>query len=489
MISMRSLLAGLLAGAALLAAGCGGGSSSNVSSSSGTVLDTAALAPADAGLWIWIDTDRSSDQWVALDAVLARIPGAEKLVNDALAQAGQGQRQGKLDFRTDIQPAIGTEVVVVLPAGSSDPVVLVKPADESKFKALLSTSKTPPATGERDGWTIVAEKQKAIDTYTAALDRGTLADSDAFAAAMNGLPQVALARAFVDGKGLAAAFGKAAATGSSALGSLPVSGLGSAGSSVSPKAIEQLGTIGLAVSAGDHVLRVDGSFANAGGAKPASFAPTLLGKVPGDALVAATWNGSGAEAAALKSGLGGVDVQRQLGVSQADLAAALDGEGVLYLRPSLLIPEVTLVVEPKDPARAKRVFETLVAKALKGSSGSISIPGLEPTVSALGDLVFVSTAKDASASFGGSAAKLVDSTRFKTAAAGVGLGAKTDGFVFVDVGALGPLLSGILSSAGASSGDSSLEQLTDALSAIDSLAINTSDDGGRVRFQGVVRVR
>jgi hypothetical protein len=483
---MRSLLASVVAGFTLLAAGCGGGSSSNVTPSSSTVPDTASLAPKDAGLWASIDTDRSSDQWQALDAVLARIPGAERLLDDALAQAGPGKR--KLDFQTDVQPALGKEIVIVLPAGSSDPVVLAKPTNDTKFKALLQDSTTPPVTGEQDGWTVVAQTQKALDAYSTALGRGTLADSKAFAQAMNGLPQVALARAFVDGKGLAAAFGKAAATGSSALKSLPISGIGSAGSSVDAKAIEQLGTIGLAMSAGDHVLRVDGTAANANGVHPVSYAPTLLGKVPADALVAASWNGSAIVASLLQSGLGGTALERQLGVTQADLVAALDGEGVLYLRPSILIPEITLVVSPKDPARAKRVFEDLAAKARQGASGTIAIPGLEPTVSTKGDLVLVSTAKDVATSFGGSGAKLVDSAKFKAAAADVGLGGKTAGFVFVDVKALGPLVKAVLSSTGGSSGDSSLEQLTDALSAIDSLAINASSDGSRTRFQGVVRV-
>lgn len=490
---MRSLLATVLAGAALLAAGCGGGSSSSSSSSSSTSTpDSASLAPKDAGLWISVDTDRASSQWKALDAVLAQIPGAEKLVNDALAQIGSTDK--KLDFRQDVQPALGSEVVAVLPAGSSDPVVLVKPTDDAKFKALLQSGTKPPITGQRDGWTVVAQTQKALDAYGSAFDEGTLADSDAFGQAMNGLPAEALARAFVNGKGLAGALAKASGATSSALKNVPVPGLGSAlgssGASVSPEALAQIGTIGLAVSAGDHVLRVDGSIEAASGVQAVSFKPELLDRVPADAFVAVSWDGSGAVSSLLQAGLGETKtLERQLGVSEADLAAAFDGEGALYLRPGLLIPEVTLAVRPKDPDRARRVLEGIAEKTRRGASGTISIPGLEPTVSTVGDTVLVSTASDVGASFGGSATRLTGSERFKTAAGDVGLGAKTAGFVYVDVKAIGPLVNALLSAAGSgSSPDASLEQLTEALSAIDFVALNASVDGSRVRFQGVVRV-
>jgi len=482
---MRSLLATVLAGVALLAAGCGVDSGSNASSS--TTPDTASLAPKDAGLWISVDTDRASDQWKALDAVLAQIPGAEKLLNDALAQIGNGDK--KLDFRLDVQPALGSEVVAVLPAGSSDPVVLVKPTDDTKFKALLESATKPPVTGERDGWTVVAPTQKALDAYTAALEKGTLADSDAFAQAMDGLPAEALARAFVNGKGLGAALAKTAGAAGGALQSIP--GVGSvvgASASGNPKAVEQLGTIGLAVSAGDHVLRVDGSAELASGVRLVSYAPTLLDRVPADALVAASFNGSGVVMSLLETALGETSpLERQLGVTKADLAAAFDGEGVLYVRPSSFIPEVTLAIRPQDPARAQRILEGIAEKTRRGAAGTISIPGLEPTVSTVGDTVLVSTAENAASSFGGSGTRLTDSDRFKKAAADVGLGDKTSGLLYVDVKAFGPLLSTIASLAGSGS-DATLKKLTDALSAIDLVVLNSTVDGSRVGFQGVLHV-
>ena len=129
------------------------------------------------------------------------------------------------------------------------------------------------------------------------------------------------------------------------------------------------------VSAGDHVVRADGSFESAGALQPESFAPTLLRRVPGDALAAITFSGSEAltkqirdAVAAAGAGDATAQLQKSLGVSLDDLLRLADGEGVLYLRPGLIIPEITAVLEPKDPARALATLDRVVAK-LAGSNG------------------------------------------------------------------------------------------------------------------------
>src|SRR5690242_10704148 len=112
MRTMRAFLATLLVGAALVVGGCGGSGASSTSSSGSSSDASASLAPRNAALWVSVDTDRTSAQWKSLDAVLARIPGAEALVDDALAQVGSGD--AKLDFRRDVQPALGKQVVLTL---------------------------------------------------------------------------------------------------------------------------------------------------------------------------------------------------------------------------------------------------------------------------------------------------------------------------------------------------------------------------------------
>ena len=505
---MRTAIATLVVGAALLAAGCGGSGGSS-SLTANTIPDTASLAPMAAGLWISVDTDRSSDQWKALDALLAQIPGAENVIDGALAQIGSSDK--KLDFQRDVQPALGKQVVVVVPSGSSDPVLLAKPTDDAKLKALLQDSTKPPVTGEVQGWTVVAQTQNALDAYQAALAKGTLADSDAFVQAMNGLPQEALARVFVDGKGLGAAFGKAAESASGALKSIPIPGVGNLPEtrtgSVNSKALAQLGTIGLAVSAGDHVLRVDGSVETANGVQAVSFTPTLLARVPADAIAAIALEGNAALTKQVRDALanaGAADalksVETQLGVSLDDLLGLADGQGVVYLRPGLIIPEITVVLEPKDPAKALETIDMAVttlaaktgAKISETRQAGVSLKSVAVSILSVawgrdGDRIVVTTGAHAVEAFDGAGLKLVASDRFKKAAADVGLGDQTGGFAYVDVKALAPLLNTIASAAGSGS-DATLKKLTDALSAIDSVALNSSSDGSRIRFHGAVRI-
>src|SRR5690349_11619834 len=90
---IRALVALPFAVVVLAVAGCGGGGGGGGGggSNSSSVPDTAALAPADAGIWASVDTDVDSGQWTALDAVLAQIPGAESAIDSALDQIGSNK--------------------------------------------------------------------------------------------------------------------------------------------------------------------------------------------------------------------------------------------------------------------------------------------------------------------------------------------------------------------------------------------------------------
>ncbi len=501
--------AAMLVAVALVAAGCGGGGGS---SSPSSAPDTASLAPPDAGLWATVDTDRGSAQWKALDAVLAKIPGAQPVIDSALAQISKaGSKTG--DLQSDILPALGKEIVVVLPSGASAPVVLAKPTDESKFEGLFAGS-TPPAKTTHAGWTVVAKSQKAIDAYTAAASKGSLADSDAFKQAFAGLPADALARVYVNGKGLGA-LTNAAGAASSALKNLPIPGVGSLPSSttggVDAKALERLGTIGVVLSAGTNEVRVDGSVAGANSVQAGSYTPKLLRQVPADALAAISFSGSSASTGQVRDALAGggagatvIQLEKALGVSLEDLFGLANGEGVLYVRPGLIIPEVTVMLAPKDPGHALQTLDTLASKLAKTTRGKVTsttvagAPFKVVNVSILGigfgrdgNRLVISTVPSGYVEFDLHHAKLVDSDRFKQAAADVGFGHTTGGFAYVDVKALAPLLNTIANAAASSAGSSSsktVKKVVDALSAIDWVVLNSKVDGKRVLFQGAVRV-
>jgi hypothetical protein len=499
----RPALAAVLVGLALLlASGCGssGGGKAAVDA------ETAALAPKDAGLLAVIDTDRASGQWKALDALLARIPGGAGLIDRAFASLAPSGTK-KLDFERDVQPALGSQAVIVLPAGETSPVILVKPDDDAKLRALIASAGGDTATGMQNGWTVLAERQENISAYDLALAKGTLDDSEELADAMDGLPAEALARVFVNGKGLQGLSGAA----SGALRTLEAGTFFISSTSGTPsddKLFESLGTLGFAVSAGDHVLRLDGSLQAAAGVTPVRYEPTLLRQVPSDALAAFSFSGSPDAARRLEKTFADAGAQdaldrlpQTLGVTLDQLATLVDGEGVAYVRPGLIVPGVSVVLHPTDPARAVSVLDALAAKLaplVGGKVGKNTQGGQtfsQVTVSILsigwvrdGDRVMITTAPGGvDVDFVGKGPKLVDTERFKAAADDVGLGDTTGGFSYLDVKGLAPLLNTLASAAGDAASDPTFRELMDALTSIQSVAVNSSADGDRVRVQAVVR--
>jgi hypothetical protein len=492
---MRAFAAAALAGMAVLVAGCGGGSSS----SSGDPLSTASLAPKDAGAWVSIDADPASEQWKSLDAILQKIPGAEKQLDDPSSSPFAGA-----PLRTEVLPAIGPQLVLVMPAAASDPVLLVKPPSQDKLDALLAKTKEHEVTADVDGWTAIATSQKTLDAYQAALKAGTLADTDAFTKATNELPADALALGYVNGKGLTSGMGNlgglgsvaglsGVAAGASGTGSLFRTTSSASGStptgSLPTNAVDFLRSAGFAVTVGDGTIHFEATLATPSGQTPETYKPTLLDKVPSDALVAVSFHG-GASLSKQLAGAASADMlkqlEQQLGVSSDELAKALEGEGVLYVRPGAPIPEITLAVTSQDPTATKQVFDKVVAKLGGGAaSQGFSIPGFELTTAISGDTVIVSTSKAAASSFGGGPS-LTSTDRFKTAAADVDLGDTTSGFLYVDVHGLGPLLQTALGALGGSSSPGSGDLLK-ALDAFDFLAVNATGEDGQLRVEGALK--
>jgi Protein of unknown function (DUF3352) len=469
-------LAAAAAAFALLAVGCGG-------SKPAATADTDAPAPPNAGFYATLNTDRGSAQWQQAEELLKQVPGAEgaidKLLADALGEAG-------LDWEDDVAPALGAEVAVVLPRGSSQPVALAQPEDDDELEALLEQSDEKLVTREIEGWTAVAESEATLDAYEAALKTGTLSDQPDFAEAMADLPEDALARVFVDGSGL------------SSLGA----NLG--GISGGLPSLGDVGTLGLAVVAEDDGARLTGSARQQEGL-PASFSPKLLPQVPADALLAATFKGGNELNAQMRKALGGAGpllegFQQSLGVSLDDVVSLLSGECVLYVRPGIPIPELTVVLQQMDAKQAATLdalFRAL-AKSANAQLTTATENGVHVTRLAFGPvslsygqadgLLFVTTGRGGIADFRGGNAKLIDDAAFETAAERVGYTGSTSGFVYADVDGLVPLLKGLAGLAGGSS-ISDLDELTNVLGAIDSLALNVETEGIEAKLEGFLAIR
>jgi hypothetical protein len=487
MHAMRTLVALLALAGALLAAGCGGSETPVAGSAS------AALAPADAGLFVSVASAAGSEQWKRLEALLTQVPGGQ----DGLAKM-LGELAGGSGATWEIRPALGDELLVVVPAGSASPVLLTKPEDEQALADVLEKTGKTAVTAEVEGWTAVAETQQALDTYRAALEQGSLAEDDDYLGATSSFPADALARVFVRAEGLQGAVGRAAGTAES-LG--PLSGLsGLVGGGVT--GVE--GTMAMAVSAEEQGLRVEGSATTGGGPGAEEFTPTLLGRVPADAPVAITFKGGDAIGEQLRAQAGGDEealkqFERFLGVSFDDVARAFSGEAVVYLRSATPVPEITLAIQSQDGTIGKLVDGVIGSlQALGGGDRPApareTVDGVPVTTIPLDDDVTIAyaqvdrtfvltTAVDGIRAFRASGARLVDDPGFQRLAADAGLGDTTAGFAFVDVDGLVPLLEKLA----ASGEDPVPADVAEALASIDGGAINATADGGTTRFEGFLR--
>ena len=481
----------MLALVVLLAVGCGGAKTSTTSS----VPASAKQAPADALAFVSLNTDLSSDQWTNAQALADLFPSMKATLTKSIDSALAAQ---KLDWKTDVEPALGPELVVVVTADSK-PVILLQPADEAKLDHLLSLDTgTKPVKGKVGDWTALAQTQADIDAYSAALGRGTLDTVDTFSTAVAGLPADTLVTAWVDGAGLTENIGKVASAASSLGSGTSVPGLGLA-TGKDGKIDLGLDSIAMALSAKANGLFVA---VDARGAKLGNgthYKTVLFKKVPGDAVAALSFGGTQKTLDSLRGPLDKLSgtLESTLGVSLDRITSALSGEGVIYVRRgSGTVPEVTAVLSPPDANETLTTIDTLMHK-LAAQTGSkiqqvtmddVSVSRLELNGVPLSygkldaDTVIVTTGSDAIASFNGSSERLADSDAFKRAATEVQLGDETTGFVYVDLDGLIPLITG-LTGPNAIPADARA-----ALEKLDSFILQSTADGDGTHVSGFVAV-
>jgi uncharacterized protein DUF3352 len=210
---VRSVAVLLACLATLAVAGCGG------DSGSGGAGEALKYVPADSPFVVSIDTDLEGDQWQALDSILNRFPGADAIKNLLKAQLSLGQEG--VDFDKDIKPLLGNPAVV----SATDVSSFLSDTDESGFVAALQVedkdaldSLVEKTGAEKQGEIAGATEYQDSGTYfavaddvvvlagskellEAALKRADGGDSlseDDFDKGLEGLPDDALARVYVD---------------------------------------------------------------------------------------------------------------------------------------------------------------------------------------------------------------------------------------------------------------------------------------------------
>src|SRR4051794_28582205 len=453
-------LAGIITAIALLATGCGGQSST--SGSGGSDPAGAAVAPASAPLFASLDTDLSSSQWKQVDTLLDKFPGKNRLLTQLRTSF---EKDSKLSWENDVKPALGKEIdVVALDFKSSEIVGLTQPGDEAKFDALVkkvnANAKSPsdaPVVADYKGWKLVSDTQAAIDAFKTRADAGVLADSAAFKDAMGSLGGDALATVYVNGAKATSALTKA----------IP---------SAAPAATTK-GKLVWAVA--DLVAEDDGAKLEAkvkaenvdSQVKP--YKSELVDEVPAGALIFLSFDlkGLGSQTSVRKQfeqgflgSAGAVPGVKQLLPIVEQLGGVFGNENALYVRPGALIPEVTLITRPDDPATATKTVDRLVSQLAATAGASlvpkpVTIGGTRAKSVDLGQVViyygaqgsdFILTNQqrafeDVKASGG----KLSGDATFKEAKKASGMPDETNGFLYVNLKDSIPAIEGLAKLGGA----------------------------------------
>lgn len=413
---------------ALVTAACGGSSSGTSSSAWGGAIGADA-APADAPLFVSVNTDLSSSQWKAVDKLLAKFPGKDKTLADMRESF---EMDSGLNWETDVKPALGHEVdfVALDLSNNGGGVALTQPKDQGKFDALVAKANAKKAgsivTEKVGDWTVLSDKQASIDAYKQRASGNKLSDDATFKTAMGELSGDALATVYVNGPQVEQAL------------------QGRAGDAAQ-------GNFSWAVAelvAQDDGIKLDGTFKGEpvkGMQQPAAYEPKLLGNVPSGALVVLDFKG-GSSLDSLDSAAAGVpQLQGVMGFIK-QLLPIFENETVVSVAPGTPFPAVTLIAEPSNPQQAVAGIDQLVAQfgALAGGAttqqttiGGHSVKELNLGQFAVdygvieGKLV-VTSSRQAIANFG-QGASINDDAAFKDAKSASGMPDRTSAIMFVNL--------------------------------------------------------
>lgn len=440
-----------------------------------SVPGSASLAPATALAYATVTTDEGSTQWKKAAGLLGRIPGAREGVSGSV---GSALGEQGVDWANDVRPAIGPELVVVVTA-ERQPILLVQPTDEAKLDTLLAKGDKTYVRASVDGWQALAQSQAALDSYRAALGKGTLDDVDAFTEGFGALPPEALARVWVDTARLSKDLGSLVEQASSEIDL----GLDWLAAAVSAEDDGVLLTLGLRMPGGGDT----------------SYEPKLFARVPADAVAAMSFGGT-QELLDRVQGTTDLDklsgiVEGLTGVSLQGVLDALSGEGVLYVRPAAKgMPEVTLVLRPPDPAKTWETLDRLARKLADQARATVTVRtenGIEVSRIATDqvtvtyarlpdDRIIATTGAEGIRTFLADGPKLVDSDAYERAVTSVDLGEKTRGFVYVDVDGVLPLAEQM--------GGAVPPEAKDAIAAVDSFILQATGEGDVAKVSGFVRL-
>ena len=409
---------GVLAAAALLAAGCGGTTAQPEAGASGIV-------PASAPAYVAVDVDPSSAQWQTIDELASKFPDKQK----ALDELKNDMSEQGVSWEKDVRPFLHGELDFVwldFAKNGENFVALMQPSNSAKFKAFVAkanrSEQDPSNRAVYDkfhGWYVVATKRETIDRFEqeSTSATSTLAEVKSFKDSMHRLGQDSVVRAYVNGKFL---MKLARAQG---------------GAQLKPY-IDKVGTldwIALRVGANSQGVGLDTIVHGTpgplfkGSSKSAAFSSKLVGTVPADALVYLSFHGS-------KGMFNGLEQNPVLNTPQfrqfarplQQVGRILEGENAIYARPGNGLPEVTLIATPRKGTNGAAIMRRLIAQVGSGASSHIYYANV-------GDKLVVSDQPAGLRAVKGSGESLSDSEEFQQAKNVSGMPDKTWSTLYVNI--------------------------------------------------------
>jgi hypothetical protein len=401
-------------------------------------------------LFVVIDSDLRSSQWQTVNALASKFPDKQKAV-DAIKQ--QLNRKG-LEWKRDLEPALGPELDVVMLdfAHPNETVALMQPQDDGAFERAVKKGNTIDPSSQLvydkfHGWTVMSDKQGAIDAFERASDsaKRTLSEDDTFSSATRKSGDGIL-RAYVNGARVMAA----------------------ARNFLGPDAgpyFKKLGTLDwllMTLRAKSDGIAWDTTVHGTPGKefdKVSEHASdgSLQNLVPKDALLYLAFHGS----KGMLGGLGSNPILQQsgfkgLGDALRQLGRIMAGENALYVRApgSSDLPEVTFIAAPEggvDGAAALDRVLNRFAKELGGRTRRAMVAGVPVRmIGARGRVTvqyanvkgkLVVTDLPSGIAFAKNGGKvLTDSREYLDAARSSGLPAKPQVVLYVDIHSTIPLI-------------------------------------------------
>ena len=453
--SMRvaALLAVYLAALGVLVGACGGGSAA------AGLGAGAEIAPASTAVFVSIRTDFDEEGWQLAREHAAKFPAVE----GALADLHRELEDEGLDFERDVRPALGPELALAVQdveAKDGGFVALTQPSDEAELEELVAKADHLTYKMVEDGWALLAASKGAIAKFEAAAEDASLAESDGWEQATDGLPDDALVAGYVNGSALTREIDMDASD---------ADGFGAVLGAFLPGG--RVPSVGFAVSAEDEGVRVDAA-STMDGEGFEEYEASLPGEVPAGALAFVSWQDAAEHLRGALRRAGDADpeidryiAQAELGLGislERDVLPLLEGEGALVVYPPEAAggeagagwpggPTAALVLEVEDEEEAVATLDRIVDRAseLLGSiertedvevegvpARSVSLEGFDLLYAAFDGKLVVSTSSEAIAGIAGDGDKLGDEEAFTGAREAAEAPDETAGFAFVDLNAV-----------------------------------------------------